>query len=313
MFNEEIKQRFLVYYCANRSGDLEARATMNAVSPMEEYAGVDIAQMNNKEASAAVSELDISSLATLYSRRVVIRDYLDWCRDNHVFEDVSDEFLTVLSSKKIDISPGIARMLFRDEDDLILSMRKVYPLGNGYFEPVVLALAWLGLKKQDALYLRDDDVDLRERRIYDCDGNVIASDFSDGVHEILYDFAETRVGLRDNRTGTYQVVKDYSYDRFIKRFAVFESEKIGKPLTIAHLESAVNKMNQRYVSLGYPPRLTFSNVWKSGRCHALWVLESSGVDVFSQDNADLVTGIFKQSNRVNILWFYKAYKKAFNL
>lgn len=312
LYNGEVKKRFIEFFCADKPGNTAAQSTMNAVEPAENEFGKDVAQMTYPEAMAAVSKMDLNSLGTVYGKRVVIREYLAWCKDNHIFEQVEDGFLQALSPD-IDISPAISRMIFRDDEDLYSSMRKVCDMDDGHFEPVILAFAWLGISKSDALRLRDQDVDLDNRKIYGRDGDIIVSGFSDVIYNILHDFEKTRVGFRSNRTAVYQVVKDYSHDSFIKRFASPDSKKIGRPLTQANIDSGINKMNQRYTDKGYPPRFTYSNVWKSGRFYALWELENSGVDVFNFENKENVKQLFGPMNYRGILWFYKAYKKAFNL
>lgn len=312
MYNEEVKQRFIEHYFVTRKTRTDVYATMNAVAPLEEFAGVDIAQMNDSEGIAAVSRLDLNSLGTIYVRRVVIRDYLDWCRDNHVFDPVKDGFFNALSPN-LDISPAVARMIFRDDGELCASMRKVVKFDEGYFEPVVLALAWLGLSVKDIMELKDGEIDLDRRVIYDHAGNIMVPWFSPHIHEVLYEYANTKMGFRDNRQTSYQVVKDYSFDGFIKRFASPDSDKIGKPFTKENIQSGVNRLNTKYVGKGYPPRLTYSNVWKSGRFYALWELECAGVNVLDSENKDKVTGLFGTMNYRHILWFYKAYKRAFNL
>ncbi len=282
---------------------------MNAVEAAEIQTGKDIAQMSEVEASAAVSKMDLNSLGTVYGKRIVIREYLAWCKNNSVFDPVSDGFLKALSPD-LDISPEITRMIFRDDADLVLSMQKVCPLNNGHFEPVVLALAWMGLTKQQALALRDSEINLDERWVMRGD---LVEYIPDAVWEVLSLFEQGRIGFRENRTATYQVVKDYSFDRFVKRFAPPDSSKIGEPLSQRQVESGIYRMNQRYIEKGYPPRLTYSNVWKSGRFHALLELERTGVDVFSFENKDKVMLTFGSMNYRNILWFYKAYKRAFDL
>ena len=313
MYNEEIKERFLKEYCTTTEVYRTRHGLFTITEPGELSVDKDVASMSIAEAKSAIDEMDVSGLSTVYNLRMVIKAYIDWCKDNGVFE-TNDGFLQVCNPD-LDISPSISRILFRDENDLIYSMRKVCAFNEGYPQPVIMAFAWLGLQLKDILDLRDSHVNLETRQVFDPDGNIIVDGFSDRITDILREFEETSISQRENHTTIYDVVKDLSTDAYLKRFLPKSSKKFGGEYTTSQIYSALNRYNQKYKELGFPSRLSFSNVWKSGRYYKLWEWEqATGLSAFQQENKQKILEIFRNSaNYSSVIWYYKAYKRAFNL
>lgn len=313
MYNEEIKERFLGVYCPQHRDYKTAHGLFSRTEPGESAIGVDIASMTVSQAMLAVDSMELSGIQMIYNLRVIIKAYIEWCKTEGICE-TNDGFLQICNPD-LDISPSISRILFRDENDLVYSMRKVCAFNEGYPQPVIMAFAWMGLQQKEILALRDRQVNLETKQVFDSDGRVIIDGFSDQIAMILQEFEETYVGKRENHTTVYDVVKDRSTDAYLKRFLPKSSKKFGGEYTTSLVYSALNRYNLKYREQGFPSRLTFSNVWKSGRYHALWEWEQvSGLDAFKQENKQKVMEIFRNSaNYASIIWFYKAYKRAFNL
>lgn len=312
--NKEIKAEFRksIYNNGNSVVDVIS-SFFNEIEPLENQLQKDVSQFTVSESEKILEYEDFDDIHRIYTIRFGLSLYIDYCRENNLFEGITGAVLDVVTPS-IDPSKAIAKSFFKDEEDLLTSLRKVTQFDNGYPEPVYLALAWLGLERKQIISLTDNQVDLENRKIYNEKGNVIVDGFSDRIFEILNDFATRRTGERENGQTKYTVYKDTSYDRFLKKFNVANSAKMGKPITDTQISATINKMNVRYVSLGNKPKLTHSNVWKCGRFYELYELEQGGIDVFTKENAELVEKVFhNQKKAASILWTYKRYKTAFDL
>lgn len=273
----------------------------------------DVAEMTDADARNALGYLDIAKLTSLHRYRRVIKNYVEWCKSEKVFSDVNDGFLNVCT-KDIDASTAIAKITIRDSEDLVYSIKKVRQLDEGYAGPVILGLSWLGLTFDEAWCLKENQIDVENKRVFDINGNQIAHWSGGGVSLIFDQYIACNTATRTKGRYDHEVIKDRSVDTFLKRFLEPKSKKFGTEYTKAQCYTMAIQLSQAYQDLGFPPRLTYANIWQSGRHHALWELEQSGVDVLAKENAELVTKVFRGSkNYAGIIWFYKAYKKAFNL
>lgn len=207
----------------------------------------------------------------------------------------------------------MSRMFFRDEQDFLYSMRKVDAFDDLNNHVVALALAWLGLDVEEALAICESDIDFENRKIFDRFGVELVPWFSDGIADVLIQYRDTGSAIRQNATTTYEVVKDRTFDGFIKRVCPPGSKKMGDPISPRQMVGAIGRMNDRYVALGYPPRLSTRNVLRCGGLHRVWLLEQQGIDVFDKKNAELVEVAYGFAKYRVISWQYKYYKKAFNL
>lgn len=305
MYNQEIKKRYLEFL-RDQSSDKTAAAVFAAAAETEERVKKDIAQFSKEDTDLFVSTLEIEELSKVYLIRSAIKKYLDWCRENEVFDGIQTAILDGFTTN-IDISGRIAKIAFRDENDLVFAMRKTREFDDGYAAPVVFALAWIGLLRPEIYELKDDEVDLPTMTVR---GFIIP----EKIGMVLSEFRNTREGLRENNITTFKVYKDFTSVKFIKPFRAGNSTRKGDEYSARRMETMMAEFNSRYVSLGYPPRFTFDNVWKSGRCHALWEMESDGFDINAKENEQEILDLFRgKKNIAGILWYYKQYKKAFNL
>jgi len=301
MFNPEVKEQFLSKYqgWARTGGYFDA---------LEEVSEKEIAEMSVADVQNTFRKLELFELASVDALLSLVRNYVEWCRDNKVFDNYCGGFLEV-STKDYDPTSHMARMFFRDEGDFLRSLRKVRMFDEGYPEVVAMALVWLGLGYSEICALKDNHVDLESRKIYANDGEVLVSGFSDDIHSLLVQFVKCNVASRS----AYNVVKDKSLDVFLKRMCSPTSDKMGTPIRPRQLTNLVNKMNMQYEALDYPPRFSMLNVQRSGALYRLWVAEQNGLDVFSKENEQEVCQIYGSKKYRGVVWQYKYYKKAFNL
>ena len=303
MYNAETKRIFL------HENSTAREWVFNALAPVEEKAGKDIAEMGREDSLAAMEFFGFDEPGTISSTLSILQAYAEW-RGEKGLSVCNDGILTVKAAD-IDFSKNLSKVLFKDENDLIDSIGLVRSLDDGFVEVPTLVLFWLGLKWEELMALRDNDVDLSQRSI-SLNGEVLVSGFSDRVYDALQRYVSCRSGERLKGLSSMEVRKDYSVDSFLKRMLPANSKKFGTGFTRTQLNVSVNSLASRYMELGFPRRHTFSNVWRSGRFHALWELEQTGVDVTAKENRQLVESTMRnRKNYYNAIRMYEVYKQAF--
>lgn len=310
MYNEDIKRRFIE---GIESPELakKLRERLDKLSDLENKYGKDISEMTLEESINVANSIEFYEATTLEVWVSSVRKYVEWCKDNNTI-GYCGGFLQ-LSVKDIDPSIFMSKLFFRDEQDLLRSILKVREFNDGYPEVISMVLAWAGLTFSQILDLKDDGIDLESRTIKDTSGEILATGLSDWVCENIHQYIRTDSGSRSNGTTTYEVIKDKTYDYFVKRFCTTNAKNYGERLTYSQLSSAIFKMGNQYESLGYPPRFTVINVKRSGALYRVWLLEQGGVDIEDKKNRELVERAYGEKKYLKIAWQYKYYKKAFNL
>ena len=313
MYNAEIKKQFIENSLGSYANKSSAKRFFDFTEPMETELGKDIAEMTKSEATEILEGFNVNSLGSLFQYRFIVQAYLKWCAHNNVFNNVSLGFSAAFDPNNSAFNDA-GRVFLRDPLDLYESIREVREIDNGYVEPPILALGWVGVDKEDIFILLDSQVDLQKRKVYDINGNTIASWYATEISRILEKYVECNVGIRQNKNATFKVGKDPTRKEFLKKFAPISSKRFGEPYTAGQLNSALNKFADAYQESGHPNRLVFKNVWESGRLYSLFLLEQAGINVFSEENAGKVLEIYRNSKTLEkILWAYKAYKRNFNL
>ena len=310
MYNEDIKMEF----CR------EVKSTQKSIAwafartePYEVEAGKDVAEMGKNECIYTIGKIGLTEFGTVKSTISTLRLYSKWCKENNIFPDVSDGIFEI-SPEDIRLIEPLGQSLFRDDVELVESIKKVIPIDAGYIEYPVFCLNWIGLNNSEIVALKDNDVDLDDRIIYGQDGSIVASGFSDNICDTLKRYCECRCSVRPRGVGTAQAVKDMSVDLFLKRMVLVGSGESGKGYSLAAVNNQCSRMAKKYQALGYPHRHTYQNVWRSGRYYELHKIEQSGVDIFDRANQPVIEGVFRhKKNYFDILKMYSFYKKAFSL
>lgn len=318
MYNEEIKRRFLD--SVTNADVLKAcKSVFNSLEQIERKYQKDLIQLSEFEVLNLADILELTNHRQVLNYRVGLMSYLDWCENNSVFDNIDHGILSVLEPD-MDLSSSISKLYFRDENDLVYSMKKVIDFDDGFLAPVIFCLAWIGLKRSEILQIKDSDVSMNDRSISLCNGMVFR--FNETVADVLQRYIICDVGHRDRKQGTYEVFKDISRDEFIKGFYVGGAKWFGTPLTNSKISTAITYLQDKYIDMGFLPRFRYMNVWNSGRYHTLWQYEQGGVDIFAKESISLVSDVFRDSailltsERGNLrytLRTYRDYKKAFNL
>lgn len=305
MYNQEIKERFFSASSQNES----RRRFLDKMGQAEDFFGLDICQMTRSQAIEAVQMMNTYDLGTYDNFIAGSKAYGKWCYDNGLFSDAP---FGILGVSALDINPQdfIRSYIFLTEKELMDSIKGIVPIHEGYVEVIACVFAWLGI--DEPLSIHDSDVFIEGRKIMK-NGTVVVDGFSDFVQDFLLRYKNLRESEREHGAAVYTVVKDRSYDTFIKQFCSINSSKLGKKMDIRVVQTAINKMNKKYEANGNVPRLTYRNIMKSGSLARLYAAEQNGLDVFDRANKDAVERFFYQSNYRSIVWIYRHYKAAFNL
>ena len=307
MFNEEVKERFLIEFAAGKN-EKSCRAKFEAIGEYEHSLGKDFAEMSTADAAKAMQFVRIGTYKSAFGLIAQIRSYVKWCFDNHVFSDVNTGLIS-LTVDDVDISENMKKMLFRTEDEFIKELRSARTFDDGYLDVIVMVFSWLGISQDQAMAIKIDDVDFKSMMVHLPDRDI---QFSEKLGEVLWIYSKTKHSTRLNGNGPRDVYRDDSYDLFVRKFSA--PKQLGKKLTKSQLQAALHDLNEVYVDLGNEPRFTSGNVLTSGALSRVFELEQSGVDVFLMKNKNTVLDAFVVKSKLyEVLWLYNNYKRAFSL
>lgn len=303
MYNEKVKTEFTEWYSTqNKMGIATIRSVLERFADAEQSVQKDVCEFSKEEFCAALQDF-FDDVDAVRHATAIIRAYAKW-------HDISSGVFDVVPSD-VDLSPSLSRIVVQSPTSLFEEISKVRTFDDGFPEPVLIALAWCGLSWTETISLLDSVVDL-ERLEISIDGGILPIDPEPA--EVLRLFRNCKYSYRDNRMGSYQVIKDMTTDKFLKKFLSPNSNKFGMEFTRSQLDTAMGKLLAVYEGLGEPPRLSYKNVLRSGGFYRLRNLELSGVDIFDAKNKALVRQTYRAPKDYNSLRImYRFYKRAFNL
>lgn len=309
MYNEEVKQDFLDTVCTSLRRQKDVAKAFSSIASFEQRNGLDIAEMNKELCLKMLQSVKINEYGGVRSYVTRLRDYTKWCKENKMFASIPGGIFEI-SPDDIDITDSLKGILFKDELELLESIRVVRDFDSGYPEVAAFCLYWLGVTKDEVALLKDTDVDLGSRVIHGRDG-VITEGFSDTICDVLNRYRSCKWSTRQNGTTTKRVRKDLSVDTFLKRMLADGSKKFGKPVTKVQITALCQDVVTDCSMLGLPSRHTFQNVWRCGRYNHLYALEQSGVDVM---NRSTIETVFRgRKSYYDAIRMYQYYKKVFDL
>lgn len=309
MYNEDIKRDFLDTACNSLKKQRDIAKVFSSIALFEQESGLDIAEMGKNLSAQALERTGINEYSGIRSYITRLREYVRWCKENNIFPSIPGGIFEV-SPDDVDITDSLRGVLFKDEFDLLESIRLVRDFDSGYPEVAAFCLYWLGVTKDEAVSLKDTDVDLENRIVYGQDG-IIAEGFSDDICNVLSRYRNCKWSTRPNGNTISRVRKDLSVDTFLKRMLTDGSKKFGKPVAKEQITAICYDMMTDYSELGFPYRHSFSNVWRCGGFNRMYKLEQSGVDVM---NRPVIETVFRgKKSYYDTLRMYQYYKKVFNL
>lgn len=309
MYNEDIKRNFLDTECSSLKKQRDIAKVFSSIASFEQENGLDIAEMGKNLSAQALERTGINEYSGIRSYITRLREYARWCEKNNIFPSIPGGIFEV-SPDDVDITDSLKGVLFKDEFDLLESIRLVRDFDSGYPEVAAFCLYWVGLTKDEAVLLKDTDVDLENKIVYVHDG-IVAEDFSDAICDVLNRYRNCKWSTRANGTTLMSVRKDLSVDTFLKRMLTDGSKKFGKPVTKEQIATLCQDVVTDCLALGFPSRHTFQNVWRCGGFNRMYKLEQSGVDVM---NRPTIETVFRgKKSYYDTLRMYQYYKKVFGL
>ena len=312
MYNEEIKRKFLEWYDPNNTKAGEPERYLQKLEVFEKSLGKDASQMSFEEAQQVVLALKVGQVSTLRKILSTYRRYSEWCDSYGAFPNVADGFIK-LKTKDVDLSKSADGELFKDEDDFFGTLKQMYSFDEGVADVPYLALIWAGMKPKEVIELKDSEVDIENRIIYNHDGTVMIPNFSDAVYDVLVRYVQCKRATRGHHSGSKHVIKDMSVDTFLKKMLSPNSKDFGTNYTDSSLRTHIRDEYAKHEQSNLK-KPNMVEVWNSGRNYHLYTVERSGVDVFAQENKGVVETVFRHEKGYhNAIRMYKDYKKAFNL
>lgn len=309
MYNDEVKQDFLEQVGINPEKKIGAVAVFISIAPFEQRNGLDVAEMDKKLCLEMLQNVGINEFGGVRNYISRLKKYTKWCKENSVFASIPGGVFEI-SPDDVDITDSLKGILFKDEFELLDSIRVVRDFDSGCPEVAAFCLYWLGVTKDEVVLLKDTDVDLDNRVIHGQNG-VISEGFSDAICDILTRYRNCKWSTRQNGTRIMRVRKDLSVDTFLKRMLADGSKKFGKPVTKVQITALCQDVVTDCSMLGLPSRHTFQNVWRCGRYNHLYALEQSGEDVM---NRSTIEKVFRgRKSYYDATRMYQYYKKVFDL
>lgn len=317
MYNPEIKQRFMdeneTVLPKRRLGKISL--ILSLLEVFEEKFSKDVAEFSFAEAKEAMENCGYVEFSTVTDLSENVKKYIDWCYSTGIFPKLDDGFLR-LRADDLDLTDVIRAVYFKDEADFVSSLssavvRAGFTLDDGYVQPPILALAWLGLSNDEIATLQNNQVDFENRCIMLDSKPEIT--ITDGVFDILLRYARCNESTRH----FIRVFKDRSVSTFIKRILPENSKFFGQSFTRAQLTAPLTRFVESLDDDLSPQRFMISSIRRSGRYYSLWDFErTTGLDPIATENKSVINRIFGydesyHSSYYDIKRMYTFYRKAF--
>lgn len=246
----------------------------------------DLPEMSRQEAmDIAEAMLADTSPTTIYRNILSASGFCEWCIKNKKYPHAKNSFKNL---PKVSVGAWVKEKLVKDDVALMIKIRSTIPLNEGYAEPVLLALAWMGFSRQEVLNIKNEDVKLLDRRI--C-GIPIPRPLMD----IFYQYDN---GVRVAPCGK-QMLEWYQEDLgyYLKRLVC---SPLGKPFDEAALAGSIAKT-------GY----TFENVSLSRQLYDIYQKELSAGEPPSISGMASDLHVSEKSVKDRYFEIYQSYKSLF--
>lgn len=300
MYNEVVKQMYI-----NRTeNEKSIIALTNLFNRMETNIeiplGRDLATIGNEKLKISLEEMGYLSYSTIRTEVGLLRDYINWYDNNVAPVEKLD-----LLARDIDISEGIRRNIFKDEDELKASLSYL-PVAEGYFEVPVLLLSWIGMELNDILNLKNEDLMFKEYGVFINTPKSVIDVKSEYIKNSLFEYSKVKTSTRKHRGIWIVNMDDLGY--FIKNMVPANSRLCGKRLTPDTIRRKLFILNNMLPS--NLKQVTITNVLLSGK---LWRIKQEE-DLIGKITEEIFLKEFKTKYGMiinDMMEVYKYYKKVF--
>lgn len=308
MYNEAIKEQYL----ATLQGTVvdTMRQRFERLAKDEERLGRDLLEFTKSDLAMAFSSygfLDVKSVRVLLSTFSAYNQWAKSTGQNLRFSNATEDF----DARVVELYvPSVSQRLVSSPDELVAKVLRIYPIDEGHTVIPIVIFAWLGFSANDAISIKNADINCQQRRILMKDSTLYPYAIPDCFWEPLEIYAKTRVSERMGSAVRKVDADDLGF--FLHRMVTSKSTKAGNLLTSDLLTSRITEFRNAYKERFHEPiNFTYQTIMQSGRYYRLYQAELSGVDLYAKENKDLVLELGKGKMVKDVLTIYEAYRKAF--
>lgn len=281
-----------------------------AAAPFEEKFHKELAEFNRDEIIEMMNSLEKTGVNSL-------KQHLNCIAQYQQFVGVADYDVlnNPVMKEDIDLVSAIRKHFFPSFDAVLNEITKVRLLTEGYPEPPLLGLAWLGVEAKFAGQIKVEDVDLINGCLY-FEGKYGREKVSidSSVLKVFRMFRGLAVAYRNSGKDYEVTPEDSPY--FVRGMRSKNSKKKPKPYATSDITRMMSDLKTEAADNGKEIMdITYGNVQRSGELHRIYLLEKRGTDLNSPNGQWEACKLAHVSpNHVSeLLYQYQEYKQAFNL
>lgn len=276
MYNEEVKQRFILQHTESVNNQSNCVTLFNALEKYEREWGADLCTRSTEELQPVVNNILGLRSNGRRSRLVILRMYVKWCMENgiegacdgmmNVVDSNVDKFKQQMVNSPLHLQKYLNDVFFREEEKT--------------FDDTIRCYFWLafgGCPEEDIFKVRDDDIDFENMvvKVGEFDRYPI---YREGLlsfkncaynHAFLYKHPNYSKDILRPRVGGHQLIRGIKSEADLKRTRIEVSKKTKKAL-----DEGRTKM-----------RLSYYRAWLSGIFYRKHQLELIGEEVDFTDVA----------------------------
>lgn len=319
-FNKEIKEQFINSLPENNSKLIISRFLKRFGNYVEKYYQKDLYNMSASEIKEGYVSLGVFDYGQIRSEISHMKKYIYWAQSSN-FAKQTGNSIENISPYDISIKNPLRKNLYKDIDDMIDKIKVVYPESewdNCYYVPSVICLSWLGFTIKEMLLLKNEDIDIDNKRII-FDNKIRVDNIDDRIITILNKYKSNSIGQRTCGTATCDIyLKDLGY--FLKREIKGNLGNTVEPLQHSAINSKLSvNFTLKYKQIMGEENIVYSfkneNIILAGKLNALYQMEQQGIILDDDALLEHLGTAYNSESRVIKLedekQRYQAYKEVF--
>lgn len=315
-YNNELKQKYISEQ-NNNSDVVKAKKIFEKAKIKEFATKSDLSRFDRNQVIEVINTFESIDLNALKSYVAAVYDYQSWYYDT---QKESMPSTIAYNQKKItredlDFITPIKKSIYPSFGSLMEELRLGVEFDQGHYVVPLVCMAWLGIDINESVLVPKSGVDFEMACIFDEQGKCLVENIPQDVLDVMYVYANTRVGKKGNAT-----VYPFENGKFLRLMEPLGTNKTPEPFNRddakGQIYYAKKQINQK-LKERVPPeesRLTYLSIQRSGQFDRLRRLELSGIDLNSSANENLIRKVYGPKNKTyDVIYIYQQYKKAFNL
>lgn len=273
---------------------------------MESIIGKNVLDFDRNDMIAGLSNLKLTTTKSIQKTYSIIKGYVTWASKKRICPAM--EILDSITSADIPIARGTSEKIIPTPESLLEIIEEIKKPGWFNTDSAAVILVWCGLSLEEALSLKNEDVDIINGLIH-FNGKTI--EIPPVLKKVISDYAlndEVESGVAGG--GTHLEADDIGY--FLKKFLLpGRKANRGEPIKLKRLRDMLHEFAVEYSeSTGVDRKINERVLRESGALWRLWKKETDGYIITKED----VQKEFPQKNNQSITDFlrlYAQYKKNF--